>query len=180
MVDMDDVICTKGFLVLINKFLGANYTYDHFKDFYMQDMIPNKDEFFLWFATQNMYDYCELMPGCDEVLRELNEEYHTFIATDYIWPEIANYCGYIVGQKFDWLQRNLPFMDPRQYIFLANKNVLNMDIKLDDKISNLDGADVKLLFSAFHNRNINETKLQNMGIERMDGWFDVKRRLLRK
>lgn len=180
MVDMDDVICTNGFIYLVNTFLGTNYTYSDFKDFYMQDILPDKDIFFEWFLTQNIYDHCELNLGCYEVLKELNHEYNLFIATDYIWPEVSRKCGYIVGQKFEFLQRELPFINPRQYIFLANKSVLDMDIRLDDKIGNLDGAVIKLLFSAYHNRTYTEDYLQSMGIERMNSWFDVKRRLLKK
>lgn len=180
MFDMDDVICTNGFLYLINTYLGTNYTYDYFKSFYMQDILPDKDEFFKWFMTQNMYDYCELNPGCYETLKELNNQDEVFIATDYIWPEIATKCGYIVWQKFEFLQKYLPFIDPRQYIFLANKSVLNMDVKVDDRIKNLSGADTKLLFSAYHNLDYSDSYLQDMGIERMNDWFDVKRRLLRK
>lgn len=178
MVDMDDVICTKGFLRLINKFLCTDYTYDDFKGFYMQDIIPNKDEFFKWFINQNIYEHCELIPDCYEVLKELNEKYELYIATDYVYPEIANRCGYIVEQKFNYLQKELPFINARQYIFLANKNVLNMDIKIDDKITNLEGAGIKLLFSAFHNTDISDSELQSMGIERMNSWNDIRDRLL--
>ena len=59
MVDMDDVITTGGFLHLINEYLKTNYTEDNFESFYMQDIVPNKDEFFKWFKTHNMYDYCK-------------------------------------------------------------------------------------------------------------------------
>jgi len=180
MIDMDDVICTGGFLYLINYYLGSNYTYDDFKDFYMQDIIPDKDDFFEWFSTQNMYDYCYLNDGCYDTMKALNKEYNLFIATDYVWREIADKCGYIVGQKFDYLQKNLPFINPRQYIFLANKNVLKMDIKLDDKISNLDDAKMRLLFSAYHNMEYTDELLSIMRIERMRDWYDVKKKLLRK
>ena len=179
-VDQDDVISVGGFLYLINKFLGTNYTYADFKDFYMQDIIPCKEDFFEWFQTQNMYDYCELTPGCAEVLKELNEVYRLYIGTSYIFPEIADKCGYIVMQKFEYLQKNLPFISPYQYIFLSNKGLLRADIRIDDRIDNLDDARVKLLFSAYHNLEYSNQDLQSMGIERMNSWFDVKRRLLKK
>lgn len=178
MIDMDDVICTNGFLCMINKFLGSSYTNDDFKEFYMQDILPDKDKFFDWFMTQNMYDYCELMPDCYDVLKELNQEYDLFIATDYVWREISDKSGYIVEHKFNWLKKNLPFIKPQQYIFLANKSVLNMDIRIDDKISNLDGADMKLLFTAYHNKGYSDEYLGSMGIERMNSWIDIKNRLL--
>lgn len=180
MIDMDDVICTNGFLPLINKFLGTSYIEDDFDSFYMQDIIPNKDDFFEWFATQNMYDYCELMPGCEEVLRKINQQYKLSIGTSYIVPEIVMKCGFILMQKFDFLQRNLPFISPYQYVFLSDKRLLQADIKLDDRIDNLDGAEVKLLFSAYHNKKYSVEYLEGMRIERMDSWFDVKKRLLKK
>ncbi len=58
MIDMDDVITQGGFLHLINEFLGSSYKIEDFKEFYMQDMLPDKEEFFNWFITQNQYDYC--------------------------------------------------------------------------------------------------------------------------
>lgn len=180
MVDMDDVICTGGFLYLINEYMGSNYTFDDFKEFRMQDIIPDKDKFFEWFMTKNVYDYCELNAGCYQVLEELNKEYELYIATDYVWPEISTKCGYILEQKFNFLQEKLPFINSRQYIFLVNKNVLDMDIRLDDKISNLDGSETKLLFSAYHNFGYSDDYLQSMGIERVDSWFDVRDKLLRK
>ena len=179
-VDQDDVISVNGLLCLINKFLGTSYTYADFKDFYMQDVLPNKDEFFRWFSTQNMYDYCELTPGCYDTMKELNEVYELYIGTSYIFPEIATKCGFVLGQKFDFLQRNLPFISPYQYIFLANKGILRADIRIDDRIDNLVNADTKLLFNAYHNLEYSDEYLQSMGVERMDGWVDVKRRLLKK
>lgn len=179
-VDQDDVISANGFVYMINRFLGTNYTYADFKDYYMQDILPNKDDFFEWFVTQNMYDYCELLPGCFEVMKELNQQYDLYIGTSYIFPEIAKQSGHIPGQKFEFLQRNLPFISPYQYIFLSNKGLLHADVKIDDRMDNLDGADTKLLFSAYHNLDYSDEYLQSMGIERMNGWFDVKRRLLKK
>ena len=180
MVDMDDVICTNGFLCLMNKYLGTSYGYSDFDGFYMQDKIPNKEEFFKWFVNQNVYDYCELNPGCYEVLKELNEEYDLFIGTSYIWKEIVNKSGFVLEQKFEYLQRELPFISPYQYIFLTDKTILDVDIKIDDRIENLDGADTKLLFSAYHNLNYSDAELNDMGIERMNNWFDIRDRLMKK
>ena len=55
-----------------------------------------------------------------------------------------------------------------------------MDIKLDDRVKNLDGADRKLLFSAYHNLDIPLEELESMGIERVNGWYDVRNKLLVK
>jgi len=178
MIDMDDVICTNGFLYMINKYLGSNYTYDDFDDFYMQDIISDKDSFFEWFKNENMYDYCDMNDDCYDVMYELNKKYDLYIATDYVWREISESCGYVVEQKFNWLRDNLPFIKPQQYIFLADKRVLSMDIRIDDKINNLEGTDVKLLFSAYHNKNLSDEELSSLGIERMNSWLEIRDRLL--
>ena len=178
MVDMDDVICNNGFLYMINKFLGSNYTYDDFKDFYMQDILEDKEAFFKWFVDQNMYDYCDMLPNCYRVLERLNEKYELYIVTDYVWKEMLDNSGYIVEHKYNWLYKNLPFIRPQQYIFLANKSVLNMDIRIDDKIVNLEGGDIKLLFDAYHNREYTDKYLKEKGIVRVTSWLDIEKILL--
>lgn len=180
MVDMDDVICTDGFLFLINKYLNTNYTYEDFDDFYMQDIISNKEEFFNWFKNQNVYDYCRLNDDCYDVLKELNDVYDLYIGTSYIWREIISESGFVLGQKFGYLQRELPFISPYQYIFISDKSVLDMDIKIDDRIDNLSNCQVKLLFSAYHNKKYSDEYLSSLGIERMNGFKDIKKRLLTK
>lgn len=40
MIDMDDVICNKGFLKLVNIFLKTNYKEEDLKQYYIQDLIP--------------------------------------------------------------------------------------------------------------------------------------------
>lgn len=74
MVDMDDCITTGGFLHLINKYLNTNYTENDFDEFYMQNIIPDKDKFFKWFQNYNMYDYCYLIDDVYEVLEKLSKE----------------------------------------------------------------------------------------------------------
>ena len=67
-------------------------------------------------------------------------------------------------------------------IFYENRlchNQLNFPIKIDDRIDNLSGADLKLLFSAFHNEDLSDDYLKECNVERMNGWKDVKKRLLK-
>lgn len=178
MIDMDDVICTDGFLNILNKYLNSNYIYDDFNDFYMQDIIPNKKEFFDWFKNQNVYDYCRLNDNCYDVLKELNERYDLYIGTSYIWREMVNDSGFVLGQKFEYLQRELPFISPYQYIFISDKSVIDVDIKIDDRVDNLTNCQGKLLFSAYHNKKYSDEYLSNLDIERMNGWIDIRNRLL--
>lgn len=180
MIDMDDVITTGGFLYLINKYLNTNYDMNDFKDFYMQDMIPNKEEFFKWFIKQNLYDYCKMLPNAKEVIEELNKEYDVYIGTSYVFRDIPNESSIILKQKCDYLAKELPFITPFQYIFIYDKSLLNVDIKIDDKPDNLSNCSKKLMFTAWHNQNIPEKELETLGIERVNNWLDIKNKLLNK
>ena len=83
-------------------------------------------------------------------------------------------CG-ATGNVFSFLRdyENISFME-------AVNKVANMSgIKIDDRIDNLSGADLKLLFSAFHNEDLSDDYLKECNVERMNGWKDVKKRLLK-
>ena len=179
MIDMDDVITEGGFLHLINSYLKTDYKQEDFNEYYMQDIVPNKEEFFRYFLENNQYDYCNLKKDAKEVLKELNMYYEIYITTSYLIKEVPNECGIILLQKFNYLKKELPFINPYQYIFTSNKSIINTDIKIDDKISNLENAKRKLLFTAYHNKNIKNKYLIENNIERVDEWKDVKK-LLKK
>lgn len=180
MVDMDDVITTGGFLHLINEYLKTNYTENDFESFYMQDIVPNKDKFFKWFKTNNMYDYCSLTPNVYEVLEKLSKNYEIFIGTSYIIRDIIKDTAFLLPQKYEFLINNFPFINPNNIIFLGNKSVLNCDIKIDDRIDNLDGAKTKILFTAWHNKNISKDELNNKGIKRANNWKEIENIFLKE
>lgn len=180
MVDMDDVITTGGFLHLINEYLKTNYTEEDFESFYMQDIVPNKDDFFKWFKTHNMYDYCSLTPKVYEVLEKLSKNYEIFIGTSYIIRDIIKDTAFLLPQKYEFLINTFPFINPNNIIFLGNKSVLNCDIKIDDRIDNLDGAKTKILFTAWHNKNISKDELNNKGIKRANNWKEIENIFLKE
>ena len=57
-------------------------------------------------------------------------------------------------------------------------NPVVSDIKIDDKIENLVNGDIKILFTAYHNKNISDEELKNQGIIRAKDWLDIKKILL--
>lgn len=180
MVDMDDVITTGGFLYLINKYLNTNYTEDDFTKFYMQDIIPDKEDFFKWFKNYNMYDFCTLIPDVKEVLKKLSQQYEIFIGTSYIIRDIVKDTSFLLPQKYNFLIENLLFINPYNFVFLGNKTVLNCDIKIDDRIENLKGANTKILFTAWHNKNIPQSQLDNLNIIRVNSWKEIENLLLNR
>ena len=181
MIDMDDVICDGGFLSLVNQFLNTNYKKEDIKTYYIQDLIPKEryEEWSEFFNTKNVYDYCEMIEDTYEVLEKLSKKYEIYIATDYIFRDNKEYSANILKNKFNWLYEKLPFIEPSNYVFTENKEIINCDIKIDDKLSNLKGkAETKMLFTAYHNKTITEEELKQEGAIRVNGWKDIEKILL--
>lgn len=181
MVDMDDVICDGGFLSLVNQFLGTDYKKEDIKTYYIQDLIP-KERYIEWsefFNTKNVYDYCEMLEDMYEVLEKLSKKYEIYIATAYIFRDNEEYSSNNLKNKFEWLYENLPFISPDNYIFTTNKEIIDCEIKIDDKLSNLSGkAETKLLFTAYHNKNITKEELEENDAIRVNGWREIEKILL--
>lgn len=180
MVDMDDVICDGGFLSLVNQFLGTNYQIEEIKTYYIQDLIPKEKypEWSKFFNTKNVYDYSVMLPDVYEVLQTLSKRYEIYITTAYIFRDNEEYSAKNLKNKFEYLYKNLPFISPDNYIFTTNKEIINCDIKIDDKLSNLKGkAETKLLFTAYHNKELTEQELKQNGAIRVNGWKEIEKLL---
>ena len=78
------------------------------------------------------------------------------------------------------MYEKLYFIEPRNYIFTADKSIINCDIKIDDRIDNLDGAKTKILFTAWHNKNISKDELNNKGIKRANNWKEIENIFLKE
>lgn len=163
MIDMDDVICTGGFIALVNKFLNSNYKLEDCKNYYIQDLIP-QDKMEKWskfFEENDLYNEVYLLPKAYDVIEKLNKKYEVYISTAYIFRDKEEISGQVLKNKFNYLYKTLPFIKPYQYIFINNKCLLDCDIIIDDKLSNLQGkAKIKILFPAYHNKNIDRKQLK--------------------
>ena len=53
-----------------------------------------------------------------------------------------------------------------------------MKIGIDDRASNLENCDKKLLFTEFRNKKLTNEELEDKGITRVDDWLEVKKELL--
>lgn len=179
MVDMDDVITHGNFTKILENFLGYKPDYNSLQGYYIQDLLGDKKtEFFEMFKDMNLYENAELLPDCYEVLKKLSTQYKIYICTDYIWREIVEHAGNNLKNKYEWLYKKLDFINPRNLIFAADKSVINCDIKIDDKLDNLTGASTKLLFTAYHNKEISNKELEKESIIRVNNWKEIKDILL--
>ena len=181
MLDMDDVININGLSNLIEKFLGHKLEeLDNTDGYYRQDLLGDKkEEFFKFFVTQNLYDYVDIVKDCQEVLEEICKYYDVYVTTDYIWRDVPDYAGDNLKNKYDFLNKNFPFLDRRKYIFTGTKNIVKCDIRIDDKIENLVGDNSKkYMFTAYHNKNIPKEELDKLGIIRVNSWLELREQLI--
>lgn len=183
MIDIDNTIAdSNGWLYLVNKFLNTNYTMDDVGDYYIQDLVPKerKDEFTKFFIKYNTYKYANVFPNCVEVIKKLNEKYDVYICSAYIFRDDLDYPGDALKYKYEFLRKTFPFMDPNKFIFLTDKEILNCEVKIDDVLSNLSNAKIKLLFTSYHNKNISDEELKKQGIVRVNNWLEIENILLKK
>ena len=181
MIDLDDVIVNQeGWLNAINTYLNTNYVIDDVEGYYIQDLVPKDkmDDYVKFFKNQNVYSSCGINDDCYEVLKELNDKYEVYICSAYVYRDDTSYSGDFLKYKYDFLTENFPFLDPKRIIFADDKSVINCDIKIDDKISNLDNTETKILYTCYHNKDVSDIELKNKNIIRVNGWNDIRKILL--
>ena len=178
MVDMDNVITDGMFINYINEYMKTNYRLEDLKDFYyVQGLIGDKDGFWEWVSNKNFYENAPLIEGCYDALKELNERFDVYIVTTYLWNEAKDISGINMMNKYYYLRETLPFIAPEKYIFASNKKIMNFDIRIDDRVNNLDGDVTKLLFTAWHNKDISEVELKGNNIIRVNNWGEILKEL---
>ena len=60
-----------------------------------------------------------------------------------------------------------------RFIFTVYKTIVNCNIKIDDEINNIEGAETKLLTTAWHNKDLSYKELKNQGIIRVNNWKEI-------
>ncbi len=181
MIDMDDVLCAGGHLGILNQFLNTNYTLEDLPGYFVEDLVPEErlTEYYEFFQTQNVYDYVTVMEDAVEVLEKLSKQYQLFICTAYYTNIYEQNYSRLLLDKYDWLQRQFPFISPYQYVFINDKSLLECDVKIDDRLDNLHGyGEIKFLFTSHHNQNISDQELTSQGIVRVSSWKEIEQLLL--
>lgn len=175
MVDMDNVITDGNFTIFLEEFLGKKVDLDSSKIYYKQEIIKGREkEFKQIYQYKNLYENAPLLEGCYEVLKRLNEKYDIYIVTSYIWGKNIINPEENLKNKFQYLKEKLPFINPNKYIFTQNKKLMSFDIRIDDRIAELENGKIKLLFDSWSNNTITEEKLKKENIIRVKNWYEIE------
>ena len=187
LLDIDEVVVFSGFLQVLNKFLGTNYEIDQFTQYYLEEEVLPPDlipEFHEFLSQQNLYENPEFLPGALEALERLSQYFDIYVCSSCINPLNINKSGRIFNDKFNLLRQYLPFLDPAKYVFTSTKNIFKADIQIDDRMQNLDPEiPTKILFPAYHNKDISDETLKEKGITRAGyewrlGWEELEKMLM--
>lgn len=182
MIDLDDTIVQGGYLEVLNEYMGTNYTYQDTEDYFVESLLPPEkvDEYLEYFYNNiNVYDYVTIKPRAIEVIEKLSKRYEIYICSAYLDKRVPEKSGVITNTKHMYLMKILPFLNPKNFIFTSRKDLIDCDIKIDDKVSNLKGlGKLKLLMDGYHNQKYTEKELKQKGIRRVKNWDEIEKILL--
>jgi len=184
MIDLDGTIVEGGYLEVLNEYLGTNYTYDDVTDYFVEGLLPDEEgalEKYLdyFYNNINVYDYTTIKPDAVEVIQKLSEKYEIFICSAYLDKRVPEKSGVVTNNKHMFLLKTFPFLNPKNFIFTSRKDIVDCEIKIDDKVGNLKGlGEIKILIDGHHNKSYTEDDLKERGIQRVTTWKEVEDILL--
>ena len=186
LLDVDGVICFSGYVDAINDYLNTNYDEDYFKGYYIEDEVLKEDEkeaFYDFVSKRNLYENPKMLPDAVETIKKLSEKYEIYMCSAYVNAANVNFCGEQISDKYYFLLRTFPFINPKHFIFASHKLMINADVRIDDKITNLGDAQINILFPSNHNLDLDDKDLEEKNIVRAGkdwkvAWKEIEKILL--
>jgi 5'-nucleotidase len=164
-VDMDEVIADSfgKQLNIYNQRTGASLTTEMVARKGLASLIPHDrwEEYSGICHEDGFFADLELIEGSREALLELSRNHDVYIASAAMEVP-SSFDG-----KYEWLQKNFPFIPTSQIVFCGDKNIINADVLVDDRSRHFKQFRGKgILFTAPH--NVSETAHL-----RANDWDDV-------
>ena len=182
MIDLDETICSPSYLKEVNKYLNTNYKYEDIKTYFVEDIIAeDKKQDFLdyFYRNVNVYDEAMILPDALGVIEKLSHFYEIYIVSAFVDKRRIKESSIMAKYKYEWILKNMPFIDPKKIVLTGSKDIIMCDIKIDDKVSNLKGyGETKLLMDQLHNQKYSFEELTNLNIKRVYDWQQVEAILL--
>jgi 5'(3')-deoxyribonucleotidase/uncharacterized protein with PQ loop repeat len=165
-IDMDEVMADalSEHLRRYNGAFDAQVTPDDLRGRHIDDYVPAAHRAALdAMLDETFFADLAVMPGCQEVVRELAGRHDVFVVT----AAMDVPCSF--DAKYRWLQRHFPFIAPSNVIFCGDKSMIDADYLIDDRPRHFGRFKGRgLLFSAPHNAG--ETRYPRVG-----SWAEVRR-----
>lgn len=162
-IDMDEVMADvmPKFLDMYEYEFGKRLNKEEFwgsKVYYREEAKFLRERLF----EKGFFADLPIMPGSQEVIKELQENYEIFITT------AAMEFRSSFEDKYDWLAEHFPFIHWRNIVFCGDKSIIQADYMIDDHVFNLKKFTGKgLLFTASH--NVMENRFT-----RVNNWEEVR------
>lgn len=181
LVDLDNVICSPGFLTIANRFLNTNYKEEDFEEYLIDDIFGDRaQEFYDYYITQDGYKDAVFKEGAKETLKKLNDYYNIHICSACVMFGAERQSAKLFADKYNFLIHELPFLNPEHIIFTNSKNIFKADVQIDDRLQNLQGeVKTKLLFHSYHNKKITDEELNAQHVLRVKNWVEIGDLLLK-
>jgi 5'-nucleotidase len=167
LIDMDDVLAdaVQRFLDWYERDFGIRYTKEDIKGTKLQMIVPDEHRKIVhqYPHQEDFFKDLPVIENSREMVEELHNRFEVYIAS------AAMEFPYSLHHKYEWLDKNFPFIHWKRRIFCGDKSVLKGDVLIDDHDFNLSVFSGRaIMFSSPH--NLNDTRY-----ERMDNWLDVDR-----
>jgi 5'(3')-deoxyribonucleotidase len=165
-IDMDEVMAdTLGHcLNLYKSDFDIALTVEHIRGRDLWEVIASEHQEHVreYFESEEFFAGISLMPGSQEVVRALSEEYEVFVAT----AAMDVPCSF--SAKFHWLQRHFPFIPTSHIVFCGDKSIIAADYLIDDNVRQLlKFGGEGIIFTAPHN-------VREQRFRRVDSWEDIR------
>ncbi|WP_028560439.1 5' nucleotidase, NT5C type [Paenibacillus pinihumi] len=168
-IDMDEVMADTAIdhLELFNREYGEHVTLEELEGTTLAGIRPLlRNEIESYFASGQFFRGLKVIPGSQDVIRELQEHYEVFIATAAMEVPAS------FRAKYEWLKEHFAFIPDSHLVFCGNKSIIHADYLLDDSVKQLNRfKGTGILYSAAHNKF--ET-----GFIRVNNWHEVRELLL--
>lgn len=129
-IDIDNTLCntTEALCDQYNEYTGCQFAPNLIETYRIEDWVHPRHKTLVaaLFNDTAMWKRVELLPNCEDVIRDLWEDGHDiYFATS---TNIKN-----LNAKRKWLHKEFPFIDIEQNLIgIKEKQLLNVDVLIDD------------------------------------------------
>lgn len=174
--DFDDTLVTGNFLDIANECFDGNKRIDDLKYYYAEDNFnttPEKIERYLdELVNRDVYENAKIITGAYNTLKKLSKDdkYDVVIFSACVIKDREKQSSGFFARKYDFIINTFDFIEPQNIILGGNKSIICAKYFIDDRIDHLinSKAEYKILFTAYHNKDIPSSELEKNNIIRVD------------